>query len=231
MGFGVHLVHALAKLGSPFGHGDGETDVNHQRDHRDPGKPHVKFHRQQREHQAHFNQSRDDAVKRIRHQRMHRACTALNVAGHATGLALQMKAQTHCVQMAKYAQRNRSGRPFGGFGKHQLTQLGEQGRTQAQGSICHQQSHRHHQHRTRVARLWRHGVDQIFEQQRHADVGHLGPHHEGQGRNHPPFVLPQIGEQALQGGPICSLKWLGNRYIGSSHRSGRIDRRTKRAHE
>ena len=106
MGRAVHLVHLLAKLGAPFGHRDGEADVEHQRNNGDPRKPHIKFDGQQRQHQRHFNQRGDDAVKRIADQRMHAARTAFDVARHTAGLALQVKAQAHGMQVAKHFQRN-----------------------------------------------------------------------------------------------------------------------------
>ena len=37
---------------------------------------------------------------------------------------------------------------------------------------------------------------QVLEQQRHAHVGHLGRHHKCQCGDHPPFVDPQVGEEA-----------------------------------
>ena len=126
VGFGVQLVHALAELGAPLGHADGEADVEHQRKHRDTGKPNVKLDRQEREHQPHLDQRGHDAVERIRHQRMHRARAALNVARHATGLAVQVKTQAHGVQVAKHAQRDAARRALGGLRKHQIAQFGKQ---------------------------------------------------------------------------------------------------------
>ena len=120
VGLGIELVHALAKLGAPLGHGDGEADVQHQGNHRNAGKPDVKLDRQEREHQPQLNQRGNDAVERIRHQRMHRPRAALDVARHAAGLAVQVKAQAHGVQMAKHPQRDAARSTLGGFGKHQV---------------------------------------------------------------------------------------------------------------
>jgi hypothetical protein len=82
--------------------------------------------------------------------------------------------------MLKGLQGNAARCALCGFGKHQLAQLGEGRGEQAQSAITHQQRDRHHQHRLRVAGLEAHGVDQLFEQQRHAHVGQLGPHHEAE---------------------------------------------------
>ena len=110
---------------------------------------------------------------------MHAACAALDVARHAAGLALQVKAQAQRVQMAEHFQRNAPRRAFGGLGKHQLTQLGEQRGREAQQAVSQQQRHRHHQHRFRIAGLEAQRIDQVFQQQRHADIGQLGAQHEG----------------------------------------------------
>ena len=121
----IQLIHAAAELGAPCGHADRECDVDHQSDQRDPGEPDIKFDGQQSEHQHQLNQRGHDAVERIRHQRMHGAGAALDVAGHAASLALQVKAQTHAVQVPEYLQRDAARCPFGGLGKHQVAQLGE----------------------------------------------------------------------------------------------------------
>ena len=60
MGLAVHFVHFVAKFRAPFGHGDGVGDVQNQGSHGDPGKPSVKFDRQQRQHQRHFDQRGGD---------------------------------------------------------------------------------------------------------------------------------------------------------------------------
>jgi len=207
----VQLVHLAAELGAPFGHGHGERDVEHQRDDGDPGKPDIELHRQQGQHQRDLDQRGDDAVERIRDQRMHAARAAFDVARHAAGLALQVKAQAQCVQMPEHFQRDAAGSAFGGLGEDQFAQLGKQRGGQAQQPVGDDQRHRHHQHRLqhcrgaldRVAPAVRaHGVDQCLEQQGHAHIGHLGGHHEGQRREHAPLVLPQVGEQAFERGPV-----------------------------
>ena len=191
VGSRVELVHSFAKLGAPLGHGNREADVEHQRYHGDPGKPDIKLDRQQREHQRDLDQGRDDAVERVRNQRMHGAGTTLDVACHAAGLALQVKAQAQGMQMAKHLQRDAACCALGGLGENQVAQFGKQCGRQAQQAVGQQQRRWHHQQRCcQHAAGGVHGVNQLLEQQRHTHIGHFGSNHKGQCRQHPPFVLP-----------------------------------------
>ena len=194
----VQLVHLLSELRAPFGHGHREGDVENQRNDGDAGKPDVEFDGQQAEHQRDLDQRGNDAVERIGDERMHAARAALDVARHAAGLAFQVKAQAQRMQVFKDFQRNTARRALGGLGKHQLAQLGEQRGGQAQQAIGQQQRHRHHQHGLHVAGLETHGVDQVFEQQRHADIGHLGAHHESQRCDNAPLVGPEVRKKPLE---------------------------------
>ena len=133
---------------------------------------------------------------------MHTARATLDVARHAAGLALQVEAQAHGVQMAEHLQRQTARRTLGGLCKHQFAQLGKQRGGQAQRAIPDQQRHRHHQDGGRVTGLDGHGIDQILEQQGHTHIGHLGSHHEAQSGHHPPFVGPEVREQARQRFPV-----------------------------
>ena len=147
---------------------------------------------------------------------MHGSGAAFDVARHAAGLALQVETQAQAMQMPKNLQRNAARSALGGLGKHQVTQLGKQGGGQAQQPVGHQQRRRHHQQgRHTDAAIGVHGVDQLFEQQRHTDIGHLGAHHEGQRRDHAPLVLPQVGEQAAQRSPVGARRVNGRRCGGA----------------
>ena len=94
MGSRIELIGLLAELGAPFGHANGEENIKHQGCQRDACKPSVELDGQNGQHQAHLNQGRDDAVKRIGNQRLDAAHASLDVARHAAGLPRQMKAQT-----------------------------------------------------------------------------------------------------------------------------------------
>lgn len=89
----------------------------------------------------------------------------------------------------------------------------------AQQTVGQQQPDGHDEQRLRHVGLGRHGVDQVLQQHRHADVGHLGAHHEGQRRGHPPLVLPEVGEQAAQGRPVGAIG--GRRRMAAGRMGGR----------
>ena len=216
----VELVGFAAELGAPLGHQHGVDDVQHQRGECDPGKPGVKLHGQHAQHQNHFNERGEHIEQRERDQRLDAAHPALDVARHATRLPLQVKAQAQRVQVLKGLQRNRARRPLRGLGKDQLAQLVEHGSGQAQRAVGHQQAHGHDQHGGRIARLEAHGIDQGLEQQGHAHVGQLGGHHEGDGSHHAPLVLPQVGQQALQGQPVGAGSLRGRRRRWGMWRAG-----------
>ena len=179
-----------------------EEDVKTQCGQCDPSKPSIKLDSQNGEHQRHFNQGRHNAVKRIRNQRFNAAHTAFNVACHPARLAGQMETQTQGMQMLEGFKRNGARCALRGFGKNQFTQFGEGRGHEAKRAIAQQQSHRHHQNLCGVIGLEAHGIDQVFEQQGHTDIGQFGAHHEQQCRGHSPFVGEQIGQQSFQGSAV-----------------------------
>ena len=129
--------------------------------------------------------------------------------------------------MPKYRQRDTARRTLGGFGKDQIAQLGKQSGGQTQGGIGDQKRHRHHQHRSKLAGLRRHGVDQGFEQQGHTHIGYFGAHHQAQGKGNAPLVGPQIGEEALQSAPVTGLRCAAN---GGYRRGVGVGGGAERAH-
>ena len=198
----IEFVELLAELGAPLGHGKGEGDVERQGGQGDPGEPGVELVGQQAQHQRHLDQRRHDAVERVRDQRLHGAGAALDVAGHAAGLALEVETQAQIMQVPKHLQRDRAGGALGRLGESQLAQFGEQRGREAQRAIGHQQPQRHHQQARRRPRLDRQIVDQRFQQQRYADIAQLGAEHESQRERDPPAVTPQVGQQLGYGRPI-----------------------------
>ena len=108
--------------------------------------------------------------------------------------------------MLKHLQRDVAGSPLCGFGKDQFAQLCKQRCRQPQQAVGHQQANRHHQQGLgcihRCFGVNGHGVYQLLEQQRHAHVGSLGPHHKAQREQHAPLVLPQVGQQLTQRLPV-----------------------------
>ena len=203
-------IRRTAELGAPLRQLDGEGDVGEQRHGRDGGKAPVKGERQNAQHQQHFDQRGQDAVERVRDQRFGAAHAALDVARHAAGLALQVEAQAQGMQVAERGQGDRTRRTLRGLGEHQIAQLGEQRGGKAQRAVGQQQARRHHQQRAGIAGAHAQGIDQLLEQQRHADVRQLGAHHEQQRGQHAPFVLPQVGQQTAQGGPFGGISHVGS---------------------
>ena len=199
---GVELVHLLAKLRAPLGHGDGKDDVDGKCRHRDEREGGVELDRQQGEHEPHFHQRGHDAVERIRDERLHATRAALDVARHAPRLAFEVKAQAQRMQVLEHLQRNAARRAFGGLGEDQLARLGEKRGRQAQRAVGHQQPDGHHQHGAWVGRRNGERVDQFLEQQGHAHIGHLGGNQEAEGEHHARFVGPEIGQQPGQSGPV-----------------------------
>ena len=61
-------IRGAPELRAPLRELDGESDVAHQRHGCDGCKAPVKAHRQNAQHQQHFNQGGQDAVERIGHQ-------------------------------------------------------------------------------------------------------------------------------------------------------------------
>ena len=122
----IELIHAAAEMRAPLGHRHGEGDVGRQRGQRDPEEGGIKAYGQQAQHQRELDQRGQDAVERIRDERMHGARATLDVARHAAGLPLQVEAQAEVVQVAKDLQRQRAGRALGGLGKDDFAQLGKE---------------------------------------------------------------------------------------------------------
>ena len=200
---GVQFIDLLSKMRSPLRDLDREHDIKRQGKEGDHGKPRIVLVRQNRQHQHHFNQSGYDAVQGIGDQGLNASDASFNVAGHAASLTLQVKAQTQTMQMLKGLQCNLSGRPLGGFGKHQLPEFCEARHRQTQQAIRHQQRHGCDKHCRRPIRAlsqgrWgRHGIDQLLQHQGHTHIRKLGADHERQRQKHTKLVGPKIGQQAL----------------------------------
>ena len=200
----VQLVHLAAELGAPLGEADGQRAIGNQRGQRDPHEAHVELAAEQRQHQRQLDQRRHDGVERVAHQRLQRARAALDVAGHAAGLAVEVEAQAERVQVAEGLQRDAPRRAVGGLGEDQFAQLGEDRGRQPQPRIGQQQPQRHDHQRPRIADRDRQAVHQLLQQQRHAHVRRLGRDDEHQRQHHAHAVFPQVGAEALQRRPVAA---------------------------
>ena len=82
---------------------------------------------------------------------------------------MQMEAQRQRVQVAEHLQRDLAHRALRHLGEQELAKLGEQRRRQPQQAVGHEQRERHEQR----GRASVQAVDDLLQQQRHADIGAL----------------------------------------------------------
>ncbi len=230
VGTRIQLVHLAAEVRAPFGHHHREDDIGEQRAAGDRGEPDVVVQQEEAHHQRHLDQRRQDAVQRIRDQRLDAARAPFDVAAHAAGLAVQMKAQRQAVQMAEHLQRNLAHRALRDLGEQDLAQFGKQRGRQPQQAVGDDQPGRHCQQRARIAWGDVHRIDQPLHQHRHAEVGRLGGHQAGERQHHAPLVMPQIGKQIAHGLPVAALAARAGEQRRRRGRGGRLVRRGIASH-
>ena len=88
--------------------------------------------------------------------------------------------------------------------KKEFTQFGKQRSREAQYAVQDEQKHGQGQHLLGGRKV----VDDLFEDQRHADVGNLGTDQATERGGDAQAVTPDIGQQRLQSQPDVSL-WQG----------------------
>jgi hypothetical protein len=203
VGGGVEFVGLAAQGGAPVGDLEGEGDVERQRDEGDDREARLVLHQQDADHQADLHQRGQDRVQRVADQRADRAGAAFDVAGQAAGLALEVEAQRQRVQVAEHLQRDLPHRLLGDPRKDDLAQLGEHRRRKAQRPVGGQQRRRHDDDRLIAGDVQ--AVHDLFEDQRHRDVGELGGDQAAEGEHHPPLPGPQVGQQLLDGLPVVAF--------------------------
>ena len=187
---------------APFGDRHGEADVQQQRAESDGREPAVELGRQQADHKRDLDQRGQDVVDRVVQQRLDRTRTPLDVARDPAGLAFQVKPQAQGQQVLEGFQRHPAGNARGHRIEQKLAQLCEQRDRQAQRAVAHQQRDWDDQRGARIARLEVERVDQLLEDQRHADVGELGRHQATQGHQHAPAPLPDIRAEFFERRPV-----------------------------
>ena len=195
---GVHLVHGAAKHHAPFCDQQRVHDVYDKGCEGDHRKPWAVFAEQDDRHQRDFQQCRQNIEQQKGEQKAYPARAAFNVARHAAGLPVQMKAQAEAVQMGKHLQRNPPDRTLRDLGKYRVAQLAKQRAEQAQQAIGNHQHHRQGQCRLRMI----HRIDNFLQRQRHRHVGELGQHQQRDGQRNAPLEFKQIGQQRAYGVPL-----------------------------
>jgi hypothetical protein len=113
----------------------------------------------------------------------------------------QVKAKRELVQVAKDLERDPAHRALGDAGEEDLAQFGKQRGGKAQRAVEQEQQGGQGECLLSAAQA----VDHLLEDQRHGDVGQFGAEQTGQGQQDTPFVLPQIGQQLVQGGPEVAV--------------------------
>jgi hypothetical protein len=91
--------------------------------------------------------------------------------------------------------------------EQELAQLGEERDRDAQRAVGEQDRDRDDQRRARIAGLERERVDQVLEDQRHADVGELGRDQAGERDEHAPAPGPDVGQQLGERAPVGLRRW------------------------
>ncbi|MBB4219260.1 hypothetical protein GGD71_000007 [Variovorax guangxiensis] len=122
------------------------------------------------------------------------------------------------MQVTENLERNSARCSFSGLGEHQLAQLCEKRHGKAKHSVGKQQADRDNHQSLLDIGLRSYGIDQDLEQNRHADIRHLGSDHEGERSEHSPLVLPQIRKEATKCLPIGALGSLGHEISRKNYR-------------
>ena len=86
------------------------------------------------------------------------------------------------------------------FANRNSRKLGEDGRRQAQQAVRDEQRERHEQHGRGLVEA----VDDLLQEQRHADVGRLGEHEARDRRQHAALVLPQVRQERADRRPVAA---------------------------
>ncbi len=196
----VHLVHLPAVFHPPGGEGDGEADVAGDRAEGDRGVAPVEQRPDDAGDQQHLEQRRQQVEHRQAQHLLDAGHAALDRAGHAAGLPVQVEAQRQAVHVAERVQRHPARRALLHGGEHRVPQLAEAGGGDAQQAVAEDQRER--DRRRVLARRQR--VHRVAVDERDVDGRHLGQHQADPGQRHAacaPAVAPrpQIGQQRAHG--------------------------------
>ena len=187
----IVFIDGAPDVDAPVADLDREHDVGEQRDERDQHVADVVFDEQDAEHEADFDQGRQDRIERVGNQAGDRARTAFDVARDAAGLALEVKAQAQRMQVAEHFERNLAHGALGNARKEDFAQFGEHRRGETQQAVQRQEQG------GQGERLLAGGkpVDHLLENHGHADIGDLGADQAAECREHAQAIAPEIGEQ------------------------------------
>ena len=183
---------------APVGHRQGEGDIGRHRHKGHNGETRLVLTEQNHRHKGELGGGWNNVEHQIVQYRTQRIGAALQIAGDAAGLAVEVIRQRQRKQMAEHAFGNGAHGVITHSRKHRIAQLVEQAAGQAQGAVGQQQPKRQHQRLPgrQLARIQR--IDNLFQHQRHAHNRHFGQHQTEQRNHHPALEFPDIGKQAFQ---------------------------------
>ena len=206
---GIQLIHRAPQMRAPVADQHGENDISAQGDKRDEAEIPCVAIEQNAQHQRDFNERGQDGIQRVADERTDRARAAFDIAREPAGLPLQMKAQRERMQMLEYLQGNGAYRLLRHAGEENFAQLGKQRGGKTQRTVGREQADRYQQ-KSLFARQGKR-IDDVFEHQRHRNVGKLGNQQTAQRKNHPRLPRPQIRQQGFNGLPIVTRARGGDR--------------------
>jgi len=117
-----------------------------------------------------------------------------------------MKTQREFVQVSENLQRDLAYSALRDACKENLAQLREQRGRKTQCAVEQQQHGGQGECLLRAAQA----VDHLLENQRHADIGQFCTEQTREGHKGSPFVLPQIGQQLVEGQPEMTVGGRGS---------------------
>jgi hypothetical protein len=193
----VGLVGAPADADPPVADEYREDDVRRQRQHGDHDEAAVVAGRQDADHQSDLHQRWQDRIKRVGDQAGNRAIPPLHVARDAPGLPFEVEAQRQRVQVPEDFQRHAPHGFLGDAGEKDLAQFGKQRVGELQNAVENEQQ----DGEAECSLRFREVVDHRLEDHRDGHVGQLGGDEAGEGKQHAPLVLPEIGRETADGLP------------------------------
>ena len=207
VGLFVGFVHAPHELDAPFGHGEGEADIDDDRNEHDGGERRVVAVQQDAAHEADFDQRRQYVEEHEGEQELDALRAALDGPAQAAGAAVEMETQGERVQMAENPQRHLAHRLLRDAGEHGVAQFAERHREEARDAERDDQRHGHDD---------RAGAEAFVERVHHA-AEQEGDLHDGDfraeqqqrreyhaGANIQAARGPQIGEQGADGAGVAA---------------------------
>ena len=195
VGFVIALVHFAAEFHPPFGHDQGKGDINHDGHKRDQRKPEIIQRPQNGRDHENFKQGRQDVEQHEGQQEFNPLDPTFNCTRKPAHLAIQMKPQGQTMQVLKHAQRRCPNGALCHLGKDRVTQFAKGRYQNTHQAIANNQRDRQNDQGCCVCRATcccfagffarpAKGIDGVFVQHGHIDIGDLCPDQKQQGNNH-----------------------------------------------